>query len=248
MYLYDTFICFFEYCLTFGYNIVYSKRKIHCGLSTVLFSFQIILNLLILAPRNATVYMYGFRTSAKWAHWIELLLHQYLMPGEGSSFFGRLSGILSGYLYVYLWNDVRWREILDGQWIERVVASMRRRWRMVRDGVRGGGGGGLLSWPSRWWSRGSQVRWSGGGGGDASNSSGESPNVEELRRRRLLRFQWKQETMWWFNILVHVVRKIRVCVHSNEWISKNNKIRKFTYVTYVYTRYTYIHVYSSSRR
>ena len=158
-----TLFSVFKYRLTFGY----SKRKIHCGLSTVLFSVQTILNILILVPRNATVYMYGFRTSAKWAHWIELLLHQYLMPGEGSSFFGRLSGILSGYLYVHLWNDVRWREILDGQWIERVVVSMRRRWRMVRDGVRGGGGGGggLLSWPSRWWSSGSRVNWSDGGAG-----------------------------------------------------------------------------------
>ena len=177
-------------------------RRIHCGLSPVLFCVQTILNLNVLSPNNISVNMYGVAMSARWSHWMELLLHQYLMPGGGSSIFSRLSGILAGYLYVEIWRNRRWRTVLlEGNWTNRNSSSsvFHGWWRWVRR--RG----------DVWWQRLRGGRQFGENNVVQLVEEGEegvrernmvpttlptrtNVSVEELRRRRLLRFNSAMHT------------------------------------------------------
>ena len=158
--------------------------RLHCGFSPVLFCMTTVLNLAILAPQDSRVTMFGMAMHPKWSHFVELLLHQYLMPaGGGSSFYGRLGGIASGYLYVHLWQHVYWRRVLNGSigWNQLSLrAAFRSGWQRIRGGVRwgGGGGGGVRSGASR-------VESSSSSGRSSTTAVASSPSIEELRRRRL---------------------------------------------------------------
>ena len=174
-------------------------QKLHYGFSSVLFCVHTILNLAVYAPSGSNVYMYGFSIPAKWSHWIELILHQYLMPSNGSSVFSRLAGILSGYFYLYLWNHANpfWKSLLNGSGARRIKTLLYIWYRYVKTRS-------IVVWHRISGRGGNRI---GSGGGRSGNNIHQhqhtttdqvheiepldisSPNnVQELRRRRLLRF------------------------------------------------------------
>ena len=162
------------------------SRRLHWGFSPALCCIQTVLNVAILSPQRVQVYMYGWPMNPLYSHWVELVLHQYIMPQNGS-FVGRLCGIVSGYVWLQMWRHQSWRRVLDGSGVQEMFLGIQRRrnggWRTVLQSSSGSSGGGATTTGT-----GTTADANANAATIARRASPSPENVAELRRRRLMRF------------------------------------------------------------
>jgi hypothetical protein len=130
-----------------------------------------------------------------YSHWVELVLHQYLMPQNGS-LVGRLCGILAGYVWLQMWQHQSWRRVLDGSGVQEMFRGIQRRWyggwrSVLRQSVQsssGSSGGGATTTGTGTAGTTANVNANANTATIAGIASPSPANVAELRRRRLMRF------------------------------------------------------------
>ena len=171
------------------------SRRLHWGFSPALCCIQTVLNVAILSPQRVKVYLYGWPMNPMYSHWVELVLHQYLMPQNGS-LVGRLCGILSGYVWLQMWQHQSWRRVLDGSGVQELFRGIQRRWyggwrSVLRQSVQsssGSSGGGATTTGTGTAGTTANVNANANTATIAGRASPSPANVAELRRRRLMRF------------------------------------------------------------